>query len=230
MDTLDTISEELKRVTEGLESDLNTYREQMKIFLPEPGRCLTQKGGAEDPRANAKGLRSPEVDVAATESLVRWRRPCVVMQGGAMPVEPVVAEAGAKEPVQPRGRERASFGGDRLIKLYLREIGQVKKLTPQAEIELAARIKKGDKRARAQMIKANLRLVVKIARDFEGLGLPLLDLISEGNLGLLKAVERFDPAKGEKLSTCGSWWIKHSIKRAMVSAGASRVNTPRSTP
>jgi RNA polymerase primary sigma factor len=65
------------------------------------------------------------------------------------------------------------------------------------------------------MIKANLRLVVTIARDYEGLGLPLLDLISEGNIGLMKAVERYDPAKGGKLSTYGSWWIKQAIKRAL---------------
>jgi RNA polymerase primary sigma factor len=116
----------------------------------------------------------------------------------------------------PRGRERSSYDGDTAIKLYLREIGQVKLLTPQEEIDLAARIKKGDKKAREQMIKANLRLVVKIARDYEGIGLPLLDLISEGNIGLMKAVERFDPAKGGKLSTYGSWWIKQSIKRALA--------------
>jgi RNA polymerase primary sigma factor len=105
---------------------------------------------------------------------------------------------------------------DSAIKLYLREIGLVKLLTPQEEIELAAKIKKGDKKAREHMIKANLRLVVKIARDYDGLGLPLLDLISEGNIGLMKAVERFDPKKGGKLSTYGSWWIKQSIKRALA--------------
>jgi RNA polymerase primary sigma factor len=114
------------------------------------------------------------------------------------------------------GRERGSYDGETAIKLYLREIGQVKLLTPQEEIELAARIKKGDKKAREQMIKANLRLVVKIAHDYEGFGLPLLDLISEGNIGLMKAVERFDPSKGGKLSTYGSWWIKQSIKRALA--------------
>src|SRR6202034_772487 len=111
---------------------------------------------------------------------------------------------------------RGAYDGDTAIKLYLREIGQVRLLTPQEEIDLAARIKKGDKKAREQMIKANLRLVVKIARDYEGIGLPLLDLISEGNIGLMKAVERFDPAKGGKLSTYGSWWIKQSIKRALA--------------
>jgi RNA polymerase primary sigma factor len=116
----------------------------------------------------------------------------------------------------PPERERGAYDGDTAIKLYLREIGQVRLLTPHEEIELAARIKKGDKKAREQMIKANLRLVVKIARDYEGIGLPLLDLISEGNIGLMKAVERFDPAKGGKLSTYGSWWIKQSIKRALA--------------
>jgi len=113
-------------------------------------------------------------------------------------------------------REAMRYDGDTAIKLYLREIGQVKLLTPQEEIDLAAKIKKGDKKAREQMIKANLRLVVKIARDYEGIGLPLLDLISEGNIGLMKAVERFDPKKGGKLSTYGSWWIKQSIKRALA--------------
>jgi RNA polymerase primary sigma factor len=102
------------------------------------------------------------------------------------------------------------------IKIYLREIRQTPLLTPQQEIELAARIKKGDQKARAWMIKANLRLVVKIAHAYSNLGLPLLDLISEGNIGLMKAVERFDPAKGGKLSTYGAWWIKQSMKRAMA--------------
>ncbi|MGC3958177.1 MAG: sigma-70 family RNA polymerase sigma factor [Verrucomicrobiota bacterium] len=113
-------------------------------------------------------------------------------------------------------QSRGSYDGDTAVKLYLREIGSVKLLTPAEEIALADRIKKGDKKAREHMIKANLRLVVKIARDYEGIGLPLLDLISEGNIGLMKAVERFDPAKGGKLSTYGSWWIKQSIKRALA--------------
>src|ERR1700686_2117602 len=102
------------------------------------------------------------------------------------------------------------------FKIYLREIMQTPLLTAQQESELAARIKKGDQKARAWMIKANLRLVVKIAHDYSNLGLPLLDLISEGNIGLMKAVERFDPAKGGKLSTYAAWWIKQSIKRALA--------------
>src|SRR4026207_414139 len=110
----------------------------------------------------------------------------------------------------------AAEDSDTGIKIYLREIGQIPLLTPEQEIDLAAKIKKGDREARALMIRSNLRLVVKIAHDYANLGLPLLDLISEGNIGLMKAVERFDPAKGGKLSTYGSWWIKQSIQRALA--------------
>ncbi len=102
------------------------------------------------------------------------------------------------------------------FKIYLREIGKTPLLTPEEEIQLAARIKKGDGQARQHMIKANLRLVVKIAHDYGNFGMPLLDLVSEGNIGLMKAVERFDPAKGGKLSTYAAWWIKQSIKRALA--------------
>lgn len=105
---------------------------------------------------------------------------------------------------------------DKTIKIYLREIGQTPLLTPQQEIELAARIKKGDEEAKSLMIRANLRLVVKIAHDYARYGLPLLDLISEGNIGLMKAVERFDPKKGGKLSTYAAWWIKQAIRRALA--------------
>ena len=101
------------------------------------------------------------------------------------------------------------------LTLYLREIGQVKLLTPKEENALAKRIKRGDKKAREHMITANLRLAVKIARDYQGLGLPLLDLINEGNIGLMKGVQRFDPKKGAKLSSYASWWIKQAIRRAL---------------
>jgi len=105
---------------------------------------------------------------------------------------------------------------DSSLRVYLREISKTELLTPKEEVALAARIKKGDKKARSHMIKANLRLVVKIAQDYSNYGLPLADLISEGNIGLMKAVERFDPEKGGKLSTYAAWWIKQSIKRALA--------------
>ena len=105
---------------------------------------------------------------------------------------------------------------DNSLKLYLREISKTPLLSPEEEVKLARRIKRGDKDARSHMIRANLRLVVKIAQDYAGYGLPLHDLISEGNIGLMKAVERFDPNKGGKLSTYAAWWIKQSIKRALA--------------
>ena len=102
------------------------------------------------------------------------------------------------------------------LKVYLQDISETALLTREQEVELAAKIQAGDERAREHMIKANLRLVVKIAKDYSKYGLPLVDLISEGNMGLMKAVERFDPEKGGKLSTYAAWWIKQSIKRALA--------------
>ncbi|NUN92605.1 MAG: RNA polymerase sigma factor RpoD/SigA [Verrucomicrobiae bacterium] len=102
------------------------------------------------------------------------------------------------------------------LRIYLREIAQTALLTRSEEIALAKRIRKGDASARTHMIQANLRLVVKIAHDYANLGMPIEDLISEGNIGLMKAVERFDPHRGVKLSTYAAWWIKQSIKRALA--------------
>ncbi|HYG33866.1 MAG TPA: sigma-70 family RNA polymerase sigma factor, partial [Clostridia bacterium] len=102
---------------------------------------------------------------------------------------------------------------------WLRDASVVPLLTREQEVELAARIRAGDTAAREHMIRANLRLVVKIAREYEHLGLPLLDLLSEGTIGLMKAVDRFDPSKGGKLSTYGSWWIKQQIRRALSNQG-----------
>src|SRR6266853_600118 len=104
---------------------------------------------------------------------------------------------------------------DTAMKVYLREIGRTPLLTPPQEIELAGKIKEGDRKARALMISSNLRLVVTIAQDYANLGLPLLDVISEGNIGLMTAVDRFEPSKGAKLSTYAAWWIRQSIKRAL---------------
>ena len=106
------------------------------------------------------------------------------------------------------------------MKVYMHDIGQISLVTPEQEVDLAGKIHGEDNyahdEARATLIKANLRLVVKIAHDFKGLGLPLLDLISEGNIGLMRAVEKFDPAKGAKFSSYAAWWIKQSMRRALA--------------
>jgi len=105
------------------------------------------------------------------------------------------------------------------IRYYLDQIGKTPLLTLEQETALARRVLKGDEAARQKMIQSNLRLVVRIAKDYDNFGLSLMDLISEGNFGLIKAVERFDPDKGGKLSTYASWWIKQAIKRALASNG-----------
>ncbi len=101
------------------------------------------------------------------------------------------------------------------LKNYMTEIGQVPLLSPAEEISLARRIQEGDAAARMEMIEANLRLVVKVARDYLNLGLPLPDLIEEGNLGLMQAVDRFEPTRGAKFSSYAVWWIKQTIKSAL---------------
>src|SRR5438093_9986478 len=102
------------------------------------------------------------------------------------------------------------------LETYLREINETALLTARDEQELAAGIAAGDVRARDRMVRANLRLVVNIARGYTGKGLSLQDLIEEGNLGLLRAVEGFDPSMNTRFSTYASYWIKQSIKRALV--------------
>lgn len=106
------------------------------------------------------------------------------------------------------------------MKVYMHDIGQISLVSKDQEVVLAAQIHGADHdshdEARATLIEANLRLVVKIAHDFKGLGLPLLDLISEGNIGLMRAVEKFDPAKGAKFSSYAAWWIKQSMRRALA--------------
>ena len=106
------------------------------------------------------------------------------------------------------------------MKVYMQDIGQISLVSKAEEVDLAAKIHGRDTgehdEARATLIQANLRLVVKIAHDFKGLGLPLLDLISEGNIGLMRAVEKFDPAKGAKFSSYAAWWIKQSMRRALA--------------
>ncbi|MBR90161.1 MAG: RNA polymerase subunit sigma [Verrucomicrobiales bacterium] len=162
----------------------------------------------------AKSGKTVKKKTAGKKASAR-KRPAVRKKKGTNGVSkhpPVSVISHAKQP----DHAGPAYDGDSAIKLYLNEIARTPLLTIQEEIELAARIKKGDEEAEQHMIKANLRLVVKIARDYEGLGLPLLDLIDEGNMGLMKAVTRFDPAKGGKLSTYASWWIKQSIKRALA--------------
>ena len=138
--------------------------------------------------------------------------------------------AGAKDPGMDKKNAKAAAKNGPVtkndsMKVYMHDIGQISLVSKDQEVTLAAQIhgKNHDSHdeARATLIEANLRLVVKIAHDFKGLGLPLLDLISEGNIGLMRAVEKFDPSKGAKFSSYAAWWIKQSMRRAL--ANQSRV-------
>ncbi|MFB6285056.1 MAG: RNA polymerase sigma factor RpoD/SigA [Candidatus Bipolaricaulia bacterium] len=112
-------------------------------------------------------------------------------------------------------------GSDDPVQTYLKEIGRVNLLTPEGEKDIARRVQEGDEEAKAELAAANLRLVVSIAKRYTGLGLPLLDLIQEGNVGLMRAIEKFDPERGFKFSTYATWWIRQAITRAITQTSRS---------
>jgi RNA polymerase primary sigma factor len=146
---------------------------------------------------------------------------------------PAVSEDGAVEGDRPDARTAAAAGGSAKrpeidltvepsldsLRLYLRSIGRVNLLTADQEVTLAQRIERGDMRAKQQMIEANLRLVVSIAKGYLGRGLTFLDLIQEGSLGLIRAVEKFDYRRGYKFSTYATWWIRQAVTRAIADKG-----------
>ncbi len=164
--------------------------------------ALTARKNSRTPNTGEKGQGRVELNSGAESSL------------SALEALTLAMSAPLAEPA-----DRGEGASSSTLAAFLREAARVPLLTPQEEVALARRIRAGDEEARERMICANLRLVVKIARDYEHLGLPLLDLISEGAIGLMKAVERFNPAKGGKLSTYGSWWIKQQIRRALANQG-----------
>lgn len=129
--------------------------------------------------------------------------------------ELVAAEEPDEAVAGSTGGKEDSFTEDS-VRLYLREIGRVKMIKPDEEIELARRIAKGDEQAKKKLIQANLRLVISIAKKYVNRGLPFQDLIQEGNLGLIRAAEKFDHTKGFKFSTYATWWIRQAISRGLA--------------
>ncbi len=149
-----------------------------------------------------------------------------VMDDNVTDVEKTVLEAGEEE-FMDTGEPEEDFEVDAIdlldgigtedpVRMYLKEIGTVPLLTAEQEVELAKRKSEGDAEAREQLIEANLRLVVSIAKRYTGRGMSFLDLVQEGNLGLIKGVEKFDYTKGYKLSTYATWWIRQSVTRALA--------------
>ena len=140
------------------------------------------------------------------------------------PIDDIVPELDELEEIEEVTEEEIaeteamvdSFSTDDPVRMYLKEIGKVNLLTPDEEIELAKRMAEGDEEAKRRMAEANLRLVVSIAKRYVGRGMHFLDLIQEGNLGLIKAVDKFDHSKGFKFSTYATWWIRQAITRAIA--------------
>ncbi|HSQ07632.1 MAG TPA: RNA polymerase sigma factor RpoS [Chromatiaceae bacterium] len=160
----------------------------------------------------------PEAEDDAFELLVEEEDPEVIAKGLAQDLDqgPVAEDGVAEVELAEPDRYVAGDGDFDATRLYLNEIGASKLLTAEEEIRLSRSAQQGDNAARQRMIVSNLRLVVKIARRYLNRGLPLLDLIEEGNLGLIRAVEKFDPERGFRFSTYATWWIRQTIERAIM--------------
>lgn len=158
--------------------------------------------------AHKKTTASTDDDILQDNDLLGFEEPAP---------EELVAEEADEEEVDALAQAGYSDDiSDDSVRLYLREIGKIPLLTPEEELALAHRVVKGEKRAKDKMAEANMRLVVSIAKRYSGRGLDFLDLIQEGNTGLLRAVEKFDPDKGFKFSTYATWWIRQAITRAIA--------------
>lgn len=187
---------------------MNETREDDPLAgLSEESRQLIRKGAA-------RGyLRSDEVDEFASSARLDEGELDALLQAMetlAIPIE---------DPEKSRERRRGEHASAEPLRLYLDEIGKIPRLTPAEEVELSALIHGGDEEARKRMILANLRLVVTIARHYWSRGMSFLDLIEEGNLGLIRAVDKFDGARGYRFSTYGAWWIRQAISRAIANRG-----------
>lgn len=192
-------------------------KQDLGINFPEELMYLVRKGrqhGFVTYKEILQSLPEPENDIELIDDFLRY-----LSQIGVEIREP---KAILDIPLENPGKQKAAKDDDLTgssedsVRMYLREIGQYALLNSEEEIKLAKRIERGDKAAKRRLAEANLRLVVSIAKKYIGRGLTLLDLIQEGNLGLNRAVEKFDYKKGFKFSTYATWWIRQAITRAIA--------------
>jgi RNA polymerase primary sigma factor len=178
-----------------------------------------KKAGSIDQRDITAAIPDTQRNAEVLDALYTELADASIEVTGA-PVDPVLADdewtAEDGEEVITEDQHYLDDIADDSVRLYLREIGKIPLLSAEEELELAKKVSEGDKDAKDKMAEANMRLVVSIAKRYVGRGLDLLDLIQEGNTGLLRAVEKFDHTKGFKFSTCATWWIRQAITRAIA--------------
>ncbi|MDF1761202.1 MAG: RNA polymerase sigma factor RpoS [Coxiellaceae bacterium] len=184
----------------------------------KPAKTTTAKTAKAKATKTAKPAKAA---TAKTAKATKTAKPAKATKATKKAIKPKVSKAKSikavlpKEPKKPRRYSDDARAADP-TQLYMKEIGYKPLLTPQDELKVARRVVKGDPKARHKMIESNLRLVVKIARSYCNRGLAFLDLIEEGNLGLMTAVEKFDPERGFRFSTYATWWIRQTIERAIM--------------
>src|SRR3954464_1962688 len=198
----------------GKEEDPLTHQQISELLETEGARSLVEaaeeRGHVEPTELEAFALEH-DLDDADVEQLTRE------LEAIGLEVSDARSEEDAKpEPEQKQRDPNVVVGSADSLQLFLADVGRHKLLTASEEVTLAKAIERGDMLAKRRMIESNLRLVVSIAKGYRGLGVPFLDLIQEGTLGLNRAVEKFDWRRGYKFSTYATWWIRQSVQRAVA--------------
>jgi RNA polymerase primary sigma factor len=193
-------------------------KQDVGLNFPEELMYLIRKGRAHGFVTYKEILQSfpePENDIELIDDFMRYLGSIGVELRDPKPLLDIPEESETEKKKAPKDEDVAGLSEDS-VRMYLREIGQYPLLTAEEEVRLAKRIEQGDKAAKRKLAESNLRLVVSLAKKYIGRGLSLLDLIQEGNLGLHRAVEKFDYKKGFKFSTYATWWIRQAITRAIA--------------
>ncbi|HBP24071.1 MAG TPA: RNA polymerase subunit sigma-70, partial [Oribacterium sp.] len=207
----------------------NSNENKSKLIIKFNGRTKTDALSGDEPVIKDEYIADPELETTIQSSLASEMDAPLAddLSSLAEDEEEIPDEALEDEELSEEDREARTLDMEALanlenvsaddpVRIYLKEIGSYPLLTPEEELDLANRCKNGDMRARQRLIECNLRLVVSIAKRFTGRGMSFLDLIQEGNMGLMRGVEKFEPERGFKLSTYATWWIRQAIARALA--------------